>query len=235
MKRFYKLVTTAPHDGGFAVHLDGKPVKTPAGHTLRAPQAALADAIMAEWAAQGDVIAPDTMPLTQILTTAQDRAIPQRDVIMAEVLNYLDTDLLCYRADRPDGLVAAQAAQGDPVLAWFADKYGAALQTTTGLAALRQPAVAHDAARAAVAAMDDMRFAVFQMVVSVTGSIVLALAFIDGVRDADALFAAMHVEEDFKAQIYNEDFYGRAPQQEKRESAVRRDLAAAQAFIGLLD
>lgn len=234
MKRFYKLVSIAQQPGGYGIMLDGRPVKTPTGLILLSPREKLAEALMREWSAQGDVIDPDTMPLTQILTTALDRAIPQRDQITAEVLNYLDTDLLCYRAEKPDELAAAQARHGDPVLDWFARHHGVRLQTTTGLAALRHPAAAHEAVRGAISAMDDMRFSVLQYVVSITGSLLLALAFMDGVIDADGLFTAIHVEEDYKAALYNEDFYGRAPHQEKRENAVRRDLHAAQEFLRAL-
>lgn len=235
MKRFYKLASTAARDGGMhAVLLDGKPVRTPGGEALLAPSAAMAEAIMAEWAAQGEAILPDTMPMTQILITAIDRAIPQRDVITAEVLGYLDTDLICYRASEPPEVAAAQQTAWDPALAWFAQRYGVQLATTTALAALRQPQAAHDAAAQAVAAMDGYRFAAFQLVVSVTGSLVLALAFSEGAWDDAALFTAMNVEEDYKAALYNEEFYGRAPHQERREESVRRDLAAAKTFIDIL-
>lgn len=235
MKRFYKVVSTARTEGGFTIHLDGKPVRTPGRILLHAPTAALAEAVMAEWAAQGDMIVPDTMPLTQILTTTIDRVIPQRAEITAQILNYLDTDLVCYPAAEPAALAAAQAAQWDDVRAWFATRYGATLLTTTGLSALRQPAAAHDAVAARVAALDDYRFSAFQLVVATTGSLVLALALLDGARDAGQIFAAMHVEEDYKAALYNEDLHGRAPHQEKRENSVRIDLRATQQFLSLLD
>ncbi|MBU0859673.1 MAG: ATP12 chaperone family protein [Alphaproteobacteria bacterium] len=234
MKRFYKLVSTAAEAGGFAVLLDGKPVKTPGRVPLLAPTSALADAIMAEWAAQKEIIDPDSMPLTQILTTTIDRVIPMRDEISAQVLNYLDTDLVCYLAAGPEVVVAVQAEQWDPVRAWFMSRFGVSLLTTTALTALRQPQVAHDAVASVVMTLDDYRFSAFQLVVATTGSLVLALGFMDGAWGADKLFSAMHVEEDYKAALYNEDFYGRAPNQEKRENAVRIDLQAAQDFIALL-
>jgi chaperone required for assembly of F1-ATPase len=127
-----------------------------------------------------------------------------------------------------------QAAQWDDIRAWFAQQYGAELLTTTGLTALKQPTAAHKAAATRVNALNDHQFAAFQLVVAITGSLVLALALLDGARDADQLFKAVHVEEDYKAALYNEDFYGRAPNQEKRENSVRTDLQAAQKFLNLL-
>jgi chaperone required for assembly of F1-ATPase len=234
MKRFYKLVSTTAESGGFAVLLDGKAVKTPGRVPLLAPTQALADAIMGEWGAQEDVIDPDSMPLTQILTTTIDRVIPLRDGINSQVLNYLDTDLVCYLAAGPEGVVSAQTEQWEPVRAWFAQRYGVTLLTTTNLIALRQPEAAHKAAASFVGALNDYHFSAFQLVVATTGSLVLALGFLDGAWGADKLFTAMHVEEDYKAALYNEEFYGRAPHQEQRENAVRIDLQAAQDFIALL-
>lgn len=234
MKRFYKTVTTAAQDHGHAILLDGKPVRTPGGETLLAPHGKLAAAIAAEWEAQDEAIIPDDMPLTQILATAIDRVRPQRALIAEGVKNYLDTDLLCYRIGEPRALAEAQAAQWDPVLHDFAGACGEKLHCTTSLAALTQPDAAHDFVARLIDDMDDYRFAVFQMNVGMTGSIVLSWALDSGVRDEEAVFKALHVEEDYKAAIYNEALHGRAPNQEAREAAIRRDLAAAVTFLRLL-
>ena len=105
MKRFYTLASTQEKNGQYYITLDGKTVKTQSGHDLGTPSKALAEAIMAEWAAQGEEILPDSMPLTQILNTKIDRVSEQRDVMSKTLLNYLDTDLLCYRANEPEELI----------------------------------------------------------------------------------------------------------------------------------
>ena len=110
MKRFYKLVSTKKEPGGFGVCLDGKPVKTPSGTLLLAPTENLADEIVKEWAAQEEIIVPDSMPLTQILTTKIDRISKERQAMSEAVMKYLDTDLLCYRTTEPPEL--AQMQQG---------------------------------------------------------------------------------------------------------------------------
>ena len=55
-RRFYDQASTVAAAEGFAVALDGKGVRTPAGRNLAAPTQALAQAIAAEWDAQRDVI-----------------------------------------------------------------------------------------------------------------------------------------------------------------------------------
>lgn len=235
MKKFYKLVTVAQGGAGqdktgYVIHLDGKPVQTPSRVPLCAPNKALAEAIAAEWTAQGEKIDPETMPLTQILTTAQDHVVRERAGITAKMLQYLDTDLLCYRAELPQDLAERQAACWDEWLGWFERTYGSALITTTALQALTQPEAAQRAVADTVAALDDMRFCVLQLVTMLTGSLVLGLAFTAAEASPEQVFNAANIEENYKYQIYNEAEHGTAPQQEKTQRAMQRDLEAARLF-----
>ncbi|MCB9988383.1 MAG: ATP12 chaperone family protein [Rhodospirillales bacterium] len=234
MKRFYKQVEPHESAAGYEIRLDGRPVKTPGGVCLLAPGKSLATAVAAEWQAQGEEIIPDSMPLTQILTTAQERVAQARPVMQAQVLNYLDTDLLCYPAGEPADLAARESERRAPWLDWFADTYGARLETTTGLAAVRHPEAAHEAVRETVEAMDDFHFTVLQLVTGLSGSLVLALAFINRACNPEDLFAAVHVEEQHKAALYNEDVHGPAPLEEKKQAAFRRDAEAAWQFLDLI-
>jgi chaperone required for assembly of F1-ATPase len=234
VKRFYTAVTPQQTPDGWEIHLDGKPIRTPSRRRLLAPNDALAQELAREWAAQEDEILPATMPLTQILTTAVDRVAQERSAMQAGVLNFLDTDLLCYRAGHPAALVARQAALWDPWLEWFEQEYGAHLRTSDHLKALTQPEAAHSAAESAVAALDDMRFTLLQLIVAASGSLILGLAFMKGRADADRIFAAMHAEENFKEKIYRADIYGLAPHEEKQRESILKDLKAAQVFLAAL-
>ncbi|MCC6598565.1 MAG: ATP12 chaperone family protein [Alphaproteobacteria bacterium] len=235
MKKFYKLVSTLETPQGWGICLDGRPVKTTMGRILTCATPALAEAIMQEWAAQTDSINPQTMPLTQILSTQIDQVAEGRSEMSGMLLKYLDTDLLCYRAGpEPEGQVEAQAAAWNPWLDWFETRFGVRLETTETLAALRQPEAAHEKLKSAVAALDDARFTALQLLTPLTGSVVLALAFVEGALTPEQAFAAMRVEENFKAEIYNEKFYGPDPAQEKKDQAAQADLKAAAAFLRIL-
>lgn len=231
MKRFYKDAAAVQGSDGYEIHLDGRPVKTPLGHVLTVPTAALADALCGEWQAQAEQIVPDSMPLTQIASTARDRIGPDRAAIHAMVIAYLDTDLLCYRVDAPSELALFQKESWDPLLEWFVGRFEIRLSITTGLVALKQPLKAKEAVNAYLDSLDDLRFTVLQLVTSLTGSLVLALAFVDGALAAEDAFDLAHVDERHKAKIYNEDFYGAAPNEEQKRAAIKRDLEAAAAIL----
>ncbi len=233
MKKFYKDVTTGPAvGGGHVVLLDGRPVRTPAKALMNAPTAKLADMIAAEWTAQEDIINTETMPLTQILVTAIDRAGPQREAITVSALAYLDSDLLCYHADEPAGLMTEQAKLWTPWLRWFEKRFGGIpLHTTYALARLDQPQAAHDAVAPVVDALDIQRFTVFQIVTNLTGSIVLGLAFIEDAASAGDALACTLCEELYYERTLDLEKHGLDPNETRRRAALKRDLDAAAAYL----
>lgn len=235
MKRFYKLVSSKKEGDGFVIELDGRPVKTPLKNTLVAPNEMLANALINEWSAQGDEIIPDSMPITQLLSTKIDKVESDRESLQKPLLNYLDTDLVCYFADHPPELRVSQEESWNPYLQWFETKFGCPLKTTTGLAAVKHDDAAHNAVREYVDKLSHDYFTILQMLVPLSGSIVLAMAFLEKQLNADDLFAAIRVEETFKADIYNEDFYGADPAQEGKDNAIKRDLKAAQEYRDALN
>jgi chaperone required for assembly of F1-ATPase len=229
MRRVYTRVETRPLENGWGVALDGKPVRTPARRELAVPNAALAAAIAAEWDAQRDEIRPATMPLLRLAATAIDRTAAQRDLVAAETAGYAGTDLLCYRAESPPALAARQDAVWQPLLDWAALRYGAALTVTTGIVPTRQSPAALGAFAAAVAAQDDFRLTALHTLTAALGSLVIALALLEGRLDAAAAFAASQLDETFQIETWGEDAEAAA-----RRHALAADIAAAARFIELL-
>jgi chaperone required for assembly of F1-ATPase len=239
MKRFYKDVSTGPAlQGGkaSAVLLDGRPVRTPGKALLAAPSARLAEAIADEWRAQGESIDPATMPLTTLLTTCIDRIEHDREAIMLSVLAYLNGDLLCYRADPTDetGLVAEEERLRQPWLEWFAGRFGHRLLTTTALSALRQPDDAHSDIAAFLSDLDDARFNIVQVATSLTGSLVLALALLEGAITPQQAYECTLCEELFHERRLDLGRYGPDPIEQKRRDALLYDLEACTRFLTLL-
>lgn len=229
IKRFYKAAGIAAQDDGFAVTLDGRAVRTPAGQPLRLPTRALAKAVAAEWQAQGDNVEPDTMPLMQLGATALDRVAAHREAIIDELLRFAASDLLCYRAEEPAELVERQRLVWQPLLDWAAAHHGAALLVTSGVMPVTQPVEALTALRRPVAALDDWRLTALQAMTAATGSLLLGLALLDGRLDADHGFAAAQLDE-----LYQSELWGDDPEAESRRSRLHADIAAAARLVVLL-
>jgi chaperone required for assembly of F1-ATPase len=229
MRRVYKNVETRPLDNGWGVALDGKPVRTPARHELRLPNEALGSAIAAEWDAQQEEIRPATMPLLRLAATAIDRTAAQRHLVVAETADYAGTDLVCYRAESPPALAARQHAVWQPLIDWTATRYDAALAVTTGIVPAAQTPAALRALAAIVAAQDDFRLTALHTLTAASGSLVIALAILEGRLDAEAAFAASQLDETFQIETWGEDAEAAA-----RRRALAGDIATAARFIALL-
>src|SRR5712671_734395 len=188
-KRFYTSAGVAETDGGFSITLDGRPIKTPSGRIVVAPVREIAEAIAAEWQAQQETI-----------EAVADRA----DAVADDVAKYLGSDLLFYRAGHPEALVANEAAHWDPIVFWAAETLGAHFMLAEGIVHVRQPETAIASARAAFPG-DPWSIAALHVVTTLTGSALLALALTHGVRDADQIWAAAHVDEDWNVEKWGID------------------------------
>ena len=202
-KRFYTRAHVA-EAAPFSVLLDGRAVKTPAGNALAAPTRALAEAIAAEWDAQGERVDPATMPLTRLANSIIDGVAEAPAPVADEVAKYLGSDLLCYRAGTPDGLVRRQGEHWDPVLGWARDTLGARFVLGEGVMFVTQPDHAVTAARAHIPA-DPWRLGAVHAITTLTGSALLALGVAHGALDIDAAWAAAHVDEDWNMAQWGRD------------------------------
>ena len=203
-KRFYAKADAVEAEGGFAITLDGKPIRTPSGRVITAPSRDIAQAIAAEWEAQQETINPLTMPLTRFANSVVEAVTDRVDMVAADIAKYLASDLLFYRAGHPEALVARESAHWDPVVFWAADSLGAHFILAQGIVHVRQPDTAIEAARAALPG-DPWSVAAMHVVTTLTGSALLALALFHGAREADQVWAAAHVEEDFNIEQWGVD------------------------------
>jgi chaperone required for assembly of F1-ATPase len=203
-KRFYKEAGVAEADGTFSITLDGRPIRTPSGRAVTLPNPVIAHAVAREWQAQGETIDPLTMPLTRFANSVIEAVVDRVGLVVDDIAKYLQSDLLCYRAGHPEALVQREAEHWDGVLFWAADVLGAHFILSQGVVHARQPETAVAAARAALPS-DPWSVAALHVVTTLTGSALLALALEHGVLDADQVWAAAYVDEDWNAEHWGQD------------------------------
>jgi len=228
-KRFYTTVTVEPAEGGYAVLLDGRSVKTPAKMALVLPSEALAGLIAAEWEAQGERIDAPSMPATRLCFVALDRLAVTREDTAAEVTKYASTDLLCFRAPEPPELVAAQAAAWDPMLDWAKETLGVTLVSATGLLPVEQDPVALTLVHNRARELDDIALTALAHATAVCGSAVLSLALLEDRIDGETAFALSTVDEHFQLSQWGEDEEAR-----ERLDNLRTELVAVEKVLRAL-
>lgn len=228
-KRFYKDATAAAKDGGATVLIDGRQLRTPAKTAFLAPTLALAEACAAEWRAQGDVVRPETMPLTRLVNVAIDHTPRTRDRIVESIAGYAATDLVCHRADAPEALVKRQADAWDPLVAWAATTLEAPLVVVSGVIAADQPAEARAAFEKAAAAHDDFTLTALAHAVGMAGSGVIGLALAAGRLDSDAAYQAAVLDDLWQLETWGEDHVAR-----QRLDNLKAEFAALGAYFSAL-
>lgn len=229
MRRFYKKAEAVRWSAGYGIALDGKAVKTPGKRDLIVPSRALAVALAEEWDSQQGEVQPATMPLTRLATTALDRVARQRELVGQQIANYAGTDLVCYRAEHPPALAARQQAVWQPLIDWAVLRYDAPLTVTTGVIPRSQPEASLRAFAAAVGELDDFMLTALHTATAACGSLVIALALLEGRIGADEAFAASQLDETFQIEAWGED-----AEQAGRRRALGADIAAAAQFASLL-
>jgi chaperone required for assembly of F1-ATPase len=226
VKRFY---TAASVGGGRRILLDGRIVKTPGRRDLALPTDPLADAVADEWNAQDREIDPRSMPLTGLANAAIDRIAPEPEAFARGLAAYGESDLLYYRAEGPAPLVARQAERWDPILAWAQQRYDAVFELAVGVIHMPQPADTVARLSAAVAARDAFALAGLSPLITVSGSLLIALALAEGAIPINIAWAAATLDEQWQAEHWGED--------EEAAAALagrRRDFEAAARFLALL-
>ncbi len=228
LRRFYAKVEMPEEEGGFVLRLDGKRAMTPGRKPLAVPRRDLAEAIAAEWAAQGEFIEPITMPVTRLANSTVDAVAARQSDVRSEVIAYAGTDLLCYRAGEPEELVARQREAWDPILAWAERRHGVRFVLSEGVVHVAQPAPTLAAMAAAVEGFEDpFRVAGLNLATTLTGSALIALALAEGALDVDAAWRAAHVDEDWNISRWGEDM-----EAARRRARRLADFRAAALALG---
>jgi len=230
VKRFWKDVAVTQEDGGWGIVLDGRPVRTPGRVPLIVPSEALAEAIAGEWRATGDEIDPRAMPLTGLANAAIDRVAPDARAFAGGLARYAQADLACYRAEGPGGLVARQEASWDKLLAWGRRRFDVDFVTTSGLMHVEQPAATVERLAHAVAALDAFHLAGLSPLVTIGGSLLAALAVLEGAMTAAEAWDAVSIDERWQLDQWGADADAQAALDNRK-----RDFFAAASFLALLD
>ena len=228
VKRFYRDVTAAEMEGGWRVLLDGRPVKSVGGRAQIVPNQPLAEALAAEWAAQGEEISPAGFILRDMTDFAIDVVAPDRDAAIRELVPYADTDTLCYRAEQGDPLRREQDKVWEPLLIAAEARLGARFERIGGVMHRAQPAEAMLAVETVLKAQDAFILAALRNLAGLAASLLIGLTALEEDADPSALWAAAHLEEDWQARLW-----GRDAEAEARLAARRETFLAAARFAAL--
>jgi chaperone required for assembly of F1-ATPase len=229
IKRFYKQAAAAPAEGGYAVELDGRTVRTPAKAPLVVPSQALAEAVAAEWQGQGEEVDPQAMALNSLVCTAIDIVAPHRPAIVEELADYGSHDLLCYWTDETGELLRRQQQLWQPLLDWAVEELRAPLKKTCGITPQTQAPESLAALKLAVEEHSDLELTGLAAAAKAAGSLLIGLALSKGRIDAAEAVALSQLDEIYQAEKWGED-----AEAAERLAGLGRDLENAARLLDLI-
>lgn len=230
MKRLYREATVIDQADGFAIALDGKPVKTPGKLPLVMPSSRLASLVAGEWNAQGDKVDPEVMQYTRLVNTTLDRVETRMTEVGTEVAGFGGSDLLCYRADEPEDLIALQGEVWDPYITWANGFFDIKMKTTTGIMPVKQDGKTLSALKDAVMANTPYEMTVLHALTGGLGSLILALAYTKGHANLNDVWAASQLDE-----MYQVDKWGEDDEDTAKRDLLRNEMAVAATFLECLE
>ncbi|KII88996.1 hypothetical protein PLICRDRAFT_40631 [Plicaturopsis crispa FD-325 SS-3] len=198
LKRFWTTVGITPSPSSISVTLDARPLKTPAGNPLRLPpRKALAAALVAsEWERMETVVKPHALPMTSLVSRAIDALQNEatRAQLREELLEYLDTDTICFHQDYPPQLEALQKTHWDPLLAWARTTFAADIQVSQSLLFFAQPGEAKERVAREMEGLDCWELAALERATTTTKSLLIGLALVKRHLSAEQAAQAAQVE-----------------------------------------
>jgi chaperone required for assembly of F1-ATPase len=229
MRRFWKDVSLEQGPYGHGIRLDGRPLKTPKKGDLYLPTWPLADAIVAEWQAVGEIIDPAQMPMTGFANAAIDHVAPDRAKFAGSIAAYAESDAFCYRADEGDALSMKQAEVWDPWLDWARGRYDVSFTLVRGVMHRSQPEATIEKLRAAVVARGTFELAAMAKLAHLAGSLVAVLAIVERAGQPDQLWSAVCLEELWQEELWGSDHWA-----QKNRADRETEFMAAARFLELL-
>lgn len=228
-RKFYKHASAFEADGGFALKLDERRLKTPKGAAFVAPTRALADAMVDEWNAQGEHIIPTRMPLTQFAFAAIDATATKREDTADYIAKFGETDLCCHRAASPADLVAHQDKHWSSLRDWLHAFIGADLPVVTGILPANVPQGELAKLRAAALALDDFRLTALAQATGLGGSAIIGFAVLHQKVTPTAAFEAAALDE-----LWSQQKWGADAEAQARLERQRGEFDALARFIATL-
>ncbi len=228
MKRFYKTVEVAKGGRGWRVLLDGRAIKTPMGRAQIVPTQALAEVMAAEWAGQGEEISTAQFVLRDMADYAIDIAGEDRPEAVRALMPFAESDTLCYRAEPDEALHGRQLDVWEPLLLAAERRWDVHFTRISGVLHQPQPPETLGRLRAVLEAQDQFSLAALRTTVSLAASLVIGLTAIQPEADAEALWSAANLEEDWQAELWGWDH-----EAEARRARRLAEFSAAVRFAAL--
>ncbi len=229
-KRFYEKAEVGEAAEGFSILLDGRTTKTPGRTAVTVPSRELAALMVAEWEAQASHIDAASMPVVRLVNSAVEGGEAALGALRDEIISFAGNDLMLFRADSPQELVALQEQHWDTILSKVSRHFSVKFRPVVGIVHEDQPEATLARLKDSLADLNHFAATTLMSITGLTGSGLLAIALRHKLTEGDAAWEAAHVDENYNARIWGAD-----SEAEARLEKRRAEFDAALRVLALVD
>jgi ATP synthase F1 complex assembly factor 2 len=166
----------------------------------------VATLIAAEWENQEIILKPHALPMTSIAARAVDALQDERtrSEVHASILNYVDTDTICFHHDEPPPLVTLQQRHWDPLLSWARMTFDVEIHTFTSILFNSQPDATKKKLEGVLRNLDHWEMAAMERAAHTTKSFIISLALVKKHLTVDQASLASQAEVTSQIQRWGE-------------------------------
>ena len=206
MKKFWEKVSIKKiSSDSFCVMLDKRILKTPLKRELVLPNFNLAQEIVKEWDQDSKNINTESMIFYGLISTSLDKIIDNKNAYINDILDYIDTDLICYRAENPKELVELQKNKWDPIILLLEKYIGTKVEVFQGVLPKKQHATVHVKLNNIINQLDIFEISALHRITNITGSIFLSLCVLKKDIPKNEVFELSFLDELWQAENWGFD------------------------------
>lgn len=179
MKKFWKKIEIRQSSSKkFHLLLDNKKLTTPMKKELVLPSEILVNEVLREWDQNSDNINIDDLVFYGVLSTAIDKVNLKKDAYVNDIIDFIDTDLICYRAESPNDLIALQNKSWNPILLLIEKYIDVKIKVFKGVMPSNQDQKVHTEIKKLISNLSDVQISVLHRITNLIGSIFLSLCIL---------------------------------------------------------
>ena len=230
MKKFWNSVEVKKKScNSYEIFLDENVLKTPMKNELTILNSKIAEEIHKEWNQDANVLDTDAMIFYGIISTSIDKIINNRILYINDILDFIDTDLICYRAEDPNDLVQWQSKNWDPILLKVEKYINIKIDVFKGIMPLKQKKGIKFKITKFLTKFSDLEIIVLHRITNITGSVFLSLCILNNDLIKEKAFELSYLDE-----LWQAENWGYEKEASKNREKINTELNRTIYFLDCL-
>ena len=230
MKKFWKIVQVKKKlKNSFEILLDKRILKTPMQKDLIFSNYKIAKETALEWDIDEKEINTENMVFYGLISTAIDKISNDKVSYIENVLGFINTDLICYRADGPNELVDLQNNSWNPIISFIKKYIDVELKFFIGVMPSKQSLDIFNRLKTLINSFSDIEISALHRMTNLTGSIFISICILKGDVLKNEAFELSFLDE-----LYQAKNWGIEEESLDKRDKIAKELNRIISFVELI-